>query len=124
MGSALFPEGLAMEAKAVVRFVKMSPRKMRIVANMIRGKNVDEAIATLKFLPKKSAKIVEKLIHSAAANADDLSKGKVDVDALFVKSIAVDNGPIQKRWMPRAMGRANRIQKRTSHVTVVVAEAT
>jgi len=112
-----------MEGKAVVRFVKMSPRKVRIVANMIRGKNVDEAIATLKFLPKKSAKIVEKLIHSAAANANDLSKGKVDVDALFIKSIAVDNGPIQKRWMPRAMGRANRIQKRTSHVTVVVAEA-
>ena len=111
-----------MEAKAVVRFVRMSPRKMRIVANMIRGKNVDEAIGLLKFLPKKSAKIVEKLIHSAAANADDLSKGKVDVDSLFVKSVQVDNGPILKRWMPRSMGRANRIQRRTSHVTVVVAE--
>ena len=112
-----------MEATAVVRYVRMSPRKVRIVANMIRGKNVDEAIAILKLLPKKSAKIIEKLIHSAAANADDLSKGKVDVDALFVKSIQVDNGPIIKRWMPRAMGRANRIQRRTSHITVVLDEA-
>jgi large subunit ribosomal protein L22 len=112
-----------MEAKAVVRYVRMSPRKVRIVANMIRGKNVDEAIATLKLLPKKSAKIIEKLIHSAAANSDDKSKGKVDVDALIVKSIQVDNGPIIKRWMPRAMGRANRIQRRTSHITVVVDEA-
>jgi large subunit ribosomal protein L22 len=112
-----------MEATAVVRYVRMSPRKVRIVANMIRGKNVDEAIAILKLLPKKSAKIIEKLIHSAAANADDLSKGKVDVDALFVKSIQVDNGPIIKRWMPRAMGRANRIQRRTSNIKVVVTEA-
>lgn len=112
-----------MEAKAAVRFVKMSPRKVRIVANMVRGKNVDEAIAILKLLPKKSAKIIEKLVNSAAANADDLSKGKADVDALFVKSIQVDNGPIVKRWMPRAMGRANRVNKRTSHITVVVAEA-
>ena len=112
-----------MEAKAAVRFVKMSPRKVRIVANMVRGKNVDEAIAILKLLPKKSAKIIEKLVNSAAANADDKSKGKADVDALFVKSIQVDNGPIVKRWMPRAMGRANRVNKRTSHITVVVAEA-
>ena len=112
-----------MEATAVVRYVRMSPRKVRIVANMVRGKNVDEAIAILKLLPKKSSKIIEKLIHSAAANADDLSKGKVDVDALFVKSIQVDNGPIIKRWMPRAMGRANRIQRRTSNIRVVVTEA-
>ncbi len=112
-----------MEATAVVRYVRMSPRKVRIVANMIRGKNVDEAIAILKLLPKKSALIIEKLIHSAAANADDLSKGKVDVDSLFVKSIQVDNGPIIKRWMPRAMGRANRIQRRTSNIKVVVTEA-
>jgi large subunit ribosomal protein L22 len=90
---------------------------------MIRGKSVDEALALLKLLPKKSARIIEKLVSSAAANADDKSKGKVDVDALIVKAIQVDNGPIVKRWMPRAMGRANRIQKRTSHITVVVDEA-
>lgn len=117
-------EGLdPMEARAVVRHVRQSPRKVRIVANMIRGKSVDQALGILKLLPKKSAKIIEKLVHSAAANADDLSKGKVDVDALVVKSIQVDNGPLIKRWMPRAMGRANRIQRRTSHITIVVDEA-
>jgi large subunit ribosomal protein L22 len=110
------------EARAVVRHVKMSPRKVRIVANMVRGKNVDDAIATLKLLPKKSAKLIEKAINSAAANADDKSKGKANIDSLIVKSIQIDNGPILKRWMPRAMGRANRIQHRTSHITVVVAE--
>ncbi len=112
-----------MEAKAVVRYVRMSPRKVRIVANMVRGQSVDEALVILKLLPKKSAKVIEKLLHSAAANSDDKSKGKVDIDALIVKSIQVDNGPLIKRWMPRAMGRANRIQKRTSHITIVVDEA-
>lgn len=112
-----------MEARAVVRYVRMSPRKVRIVANMIRGKSLDEALGILKLLPKKSSKVIEKLIESAAANADDKSKGKVDVDSLFVKTVQVDNGPIIKRWMPRAMGRANRINHRTSHITVVVDEA-
>jgi large subunit ribosomal protein L22 len=101
----------------------MSPRKVRIVANMIRGKSVDEALGILKLLPKKSSKIMEKLLHSAAANSEDKSKGKADVDALVVKTVQVDNGPIIKRWMPRAMGRANRIQRRTSHITIVVDEA-
>jgi large subunit ribosomal protein L22 len=112
-----------MEASAVVRHVRQSPRKVRIVANMIRGKSVEEALGILKLLPKKSARVIEKLLNSAAANADDKSKGKVDVDALYVKSIGVDNGPIIKRWMPRAMGRANRVNHRTSHITIVVDEA-
>ena len=112
-----------MEARAVVRYVRMSPRKVRIVANMIRGKGVEEALGILKLLPKKSSKIMEKLLHSAAANSEDKSKGKADVDALVVKTVQVDNGPILKRWMPRAMGRANRIQRRTSHITIVVDEA-
>lgn len=112
-----------MEAKAVVRYVRISPRKVRIVANMIRGKSVDEALGILKLLPKKSCKVIHKLLTSASSNADDKSKGKVDVDSLVVKSIQVDNGPLIKRWMPRAMGRANRIQHRTSHITVVVDEA-
>lgn len=111
-----------MEAKAVVRHVRISPRKVRIVANMIRGQRVDLALGILKHLPKNSAKILSKLVGSAAANADDLSKGSVDVDSLMVKSIQVDSGPLIKRFMPRAMGRANRIQRRTSHVTVVVAD--
>jgi large subunit ribosomal protein L22 len=112
-----------MEGKAVVRYVRMSPRKVRIVANMIRGKRVEDALGILTLLPKKSARVISKLVHSAAANADDKSKGKADVDALVVKTIQVDNGPIIKRWMPRAMGRANRIQHRTSHITVVLDEA-
>lgn len=109
-----------MEAKAVVRHVRISPRKVRIVADMVRGKNVDDALNMLKLLPKRSAKVIAKLLTSAAANAEDLSKGKTDVDALIVQTIHVDNGPLLKRWMPRAMGRANRIQRRTSHITVVV----
>jgi large subunit ribosomal protein L22 len=109
-----------MEARAVVRYVRMSPRKVRIVANMVRGRSVEDAVGILKLLPKRSAKVIRKLIESAAANAEDLSKGKADVDALQVGGIQVDEGPIIKRWMPRAMGRANRIQRRTSHITVVV----
>jgi large subunit ribosomal protein L22 len=112
-----------MEARAVVRDVQMSPRKMRIVANMIRGKRVEDALGMLQLLPKKGARIIHKLVHSAAANLDDLSKGEADADKMFIKSIQVDNGKIVKRWMPRAMGRANRIQRRTSHVTVVLHEA-
>jgi len=111
-----------MEARAVVRSVRMSPRKVRIVANMIRGKDVDTALNILKLLPKKSARVIVKLVESAAANAEDKAKGKADVDSLVVKSIQVDNGPLIKRWMPRAMGRANRIQRRTSHITVVLGD--
>jgi large subunit ribosomal protein L22 len=73
-------------------------------------------------LPKKAARILHKLVASAVANAEDKSKGKLDVDRLVVSVVQIDNGPIIKRWLPRAMGRANRIQKRTSHITVAVAE--
>ena len=112
-----------MEARAFVRDVSMSPRKMRVVANMVRGKRVDDALGLLQLLPKKGERIIHKLVHSAAANLDDLSKGAADADKLVVKAIQVDNGKIVKRWMPRAMGRANRIQHRTSHITVVVEES-
>ena len=107
-----------MKAKAVVRDVRMSPRKMRIVANMVRGKRVGEAMVLLRLMPKKAAYIIRKLLVSAVANAEH--EGEQDVDALMVQECAIDNGPILKRFMPRAMGRANRIQHRTSHVTVVV----
>jgi large subunit ribosomal protein L22 len=112
-----------MEARAIVRDVTMSPRKVRIVANMIRGKRVEEALGMLQLLPKKGARIIHKLVHSAAANLEDRSKGEVDTENLVIKTIQVDNGKIIKRWMPRAMGRANRIQRRTSHITVVLDEA-
>jgi large subunit ribosomal protein L22 len=112
-----------MESRAVVRHVRMSPRKVRIVANMIRGKRVEDALGLLQLLPKKSAKVMSKLVNSAVANADDRSGGNANVDSLVVQTIQVDNGPIIKRWLPRAMGRANRIQRRTSHITVVLSEA-
>lgn len=109
-----------MEAKAILRFCRVAPRKARIVADMIRGRNVEEAISLLEFTPKRSAQIVRKVLHSAIANAEDTSD--VDVDRLFVKRITVDQGPTLKRYRPRAQGRAFRINKKTSHIVLVVAE--
>ena len=111
-----------MEASAKVRHIRMSPRKLRVVANMVRGEQVEAAISTLKLMPKKAARLISKAVRSAVANADDRSGGEADVDALRIKTIFVDGGPIIKRWMPRAMGRANRINHRTSHLTVVVSD--
>ncbi len=111
-----------MKARAVVRNIQMSPRKMRVVVNMIRGERVEEALASLRLTPKKAAGIISKALHSAAANAEDKSGGEVDIDQLRIETIFVDGGPIIKRWMPRAMGRANRINHRTSHLTVVVSD--
>jgi large subunit ribosomal protein L22 len=109
-----------MEAKAILRFCRVAPRKARIVADMIRGRNVEEAISLLEFTPKRSAQLVRKVLHSAIANAEDT--GEVDVDRLFVKRITVDQGPTLKRYRPRAQGRAFRINKKTSHIVLVVAE--
>lgn len=110
-----------MEAKAVLRQVRISPRKMRIIANLVRGRRVDDAMAMLKSTPKRSGEVIRKLLLSAVANAEH--KGQTDVDSLVVRGCTIDNGPIIKRWMARAMGRANRIQRRTSNVTIVVAQA-
>ncbi|MGI9535792.1 MAG: 50S ribosomal protein L22 [Desulfocapsaceae bacterium] len=109
-----------METKAVGKYIRISPQKARLVADTVRGMNADQAITTLKFMPKKGAKILRKVIESAVANAtqDD----QVDVDNLFIKKIAVDGGPSLKRIRPRAMGRATKIIKRTSHITVVLDE--
>jgi len=98
----------------------MSPRKMRVVANLVRGKSVEEAVGLLDLMPKKAAGIISKAIKSAAANAED--REEISVEDLVVHTIAVDGGTIQKRWMPRSMGRANRINHRTSHLTVVVTD--
>ena len=89
-----------MEARAVVRHVRMSPRKMRVVANLVRGKRVDEAMSMLKLMPKKGATVIRKLIISAVANAEHA--GINDVDQLTIRDCNVDNGPILKRWMPRS----------------------
>jgi large subunit ribosomal protein L22 len=109
-----------MEAKAILRFCRVAPRKARIIADMIRGRNVEEAISLLEFTPKRSAQIVRKVLHSAIANAEDT--GDVDVDRLCVKTVTVDQGPTLKRYRPRAQGRAFRINKKTSHIVLVVDE--
>lgn len=109
-----------MEAKARARFIRISPQKARLVADMIRGKNVEEAVTTLRFTPKKGARVLRKVLESAIANASQ--NDSIDVDTLFVKKVFVDGGPMMKRIRPRAMGRATRILKRTSHITVVLDE--
>ena len=111
-----------MQARALVRGISMSPRKMRVVANLVRGKGVEEAVGMLDLMPKKAARLISKAVKSAAANAEEKSGGDVSVEDLKIHAITVDGGPIVKRWMPRSMGRANRIQHRTSHLTVVVSD--
>jgi large subunit ribosomal protein L22 len=109
-----------MEASAKLSFARLSPRKTRLVVDMVRGKEIQTALNILKFTPQPSAKLVAKLLGSAVANAEQ--KGVSDVDRLFVKTIFVDGGTVLKRFLPRAMGRASKIRKPTSHITVVLAE--
>lgn len=109
-----------MQNSARLRYLRIAPRKVRTVADLVRGQSVGKALAILRFTPKAASKPVEKLLRSAIANAEDLSKGQVDVDRLFVETIYVDQGPSMRRFMPRAMGRATRVNKKTSHVTVVL----
>jgi large subunit ribosomal protein L22 len=109
-----------MEASAKLRYARLSPRKTRLVVDMVRGKGVQEAMNILRFSPQKAAGIVGTLVSSAVANAEQ--KGVSDVDRLYVKSIQVDQGPVLRRFMPRAQGRATRIRKPTSHITVVLDE--
>jgi len=107
-----------MEAKAVARYVRVSPRKARLVVDLIRGKSIDDARAILRFSPRAAAEVVEKVLNSAVANAE--RNLHVGPDDLYVGTTFVDEGPTLKRIQPRAMGRAFRINKRTSHITVVV----
>jgi len=109
-----------MEAKAVAKFIRVSPRKTRLVAENIKGKGVEDALNILRFTPKKSAKILSKVLYSAISNAEQMPG--VDVDSLIVDTVMVNEGPTWKRIQPRAMGRAYRIRKRTSHITIVVKE--
>ncbi len=110
-----------MEAKAVARNIRISPQKARLVADVVRGKPVNEAMNILGVLPKKAARIIKKVLESALANADQ--NMSLDVDSLYVKRIYVDKGPMLKRWRPRAMGRAYSIKHRLSHITVILDEA-
>ncbi|AIQ49564.1 MULTISPECIES: 50S ribosomal protein L22 [Paenibacillus] len=109
-----------MEAKAHARSVRISARKAKLVVDLIRGKQVGEAIAILRHTPKSASPVVEKLLNSAIANAEH--NYSMDVNSLFVSEIFVNQGPTMKRFRPRAMGRASRINKRTSHITLVVSE--
>lgn len=109
-----------MESKAVLRFVRMAPQKGRLVADMVRGEPVDQALALLRYSRSRAAAVIRKVVESAIANAEN-NEG-ADIDELHVSRIYVDQGPTMKRTMPRAKGRADRILKRTSHVTVYVAD--
>ncbi len=105
-------------AHAMLRGFRESPRRVRMVADMIRGKSAGEALAILRLQQRKAAKMLSKVLTSAIANATE--NEQADADKLVVSKVNVDGGPVQKRWMPRSMGRANRLLRRTSHVTVVV----
>lgn len=107
-----------MEAKAVLRYVRVAPRKARLVVDLIRGKNAATAMTVLKFTQRHAARVVEKVLKSAIANAEQKSVG--DIDSLVVSRGYVDGGPTLKRFQPRAMGRASTIHKRTSHITLVL----
>ena len=109
-----------MEAKAVAKYIRVAPRKVRVVMDLIRGKNIGEALAILKFTPKVGADVIEKVLKSAVANAEH--NFDMNVDKLYVASAFVDQGPTLKRIHPRSRGQAFKILKRTSHVTVVVKE--
>jgi large subunit ribosomal protein L22 len=110
-----------MEATATLKYLKASPQKVRLVADLVRGKKVEEAIQILRFTKKLSAKDLEKLLLSAVANAEN-KDANVDVDDLVVSKIYVNEGPREKRVQPAPMGRAYRIQKRKAHITVHVSD--
>jgi len=108
------------EARAQARYVRIAPRKVRIVLNLIRGKSVQEALSILQFTPKRASRIVEKLLRSAIANAEN--NHNMNPDALYIYKCYADQGPMMKRFHARAMGRAAMVRKRTSHITVVLKE--
>lgn len=109
-----------MESSAKLWSIRLSPRKTRLVVDLVRGRRIQDALNILQFSPQPSAKLVAKLLKSAVANAEQ--KGASDVDRLFVKSIWVDGGSVLRRFTPRAMGRASKIRKPTSHISVVLAD--
>ncbi|MFA5536599.1 MAG: 50S ribosomal protein L22 [Bacillota bacterium] len=109
-----------MEAKAIAKHIRISPNKARQVVDLIRGKSVDEALAILRFIPKRGAESIEKCLKSAIANAEH--NLELDSGDLYVSKVYVDQGPTLKRYKPRARGRADIMRRRTSHITVVVSE--
>lgn len=109
-----------MEAKAILRYARISPRKVRRVTDLIKGKKAGDALVKLRFMPHSSARIVAKILKSAMANAEQ--KKVAEPESMKITKAIVDQGPTLKRMMPRAMGRANIIRKRTSHITLILEE--
>ncbi len=109
-----------MEAKAVAKYVRMSPSKLKPVTDLVRGKDLTEALTILKFTPGKSAELVEKVVQSAKANAEN--NFEMDADKLYVAEIHANQGPTMKRWRAGAQGRAGKILKRSSHIGVTLKE--
>ena len=109
-----------MEITARAKFMRISPFKLRLVARLLPGKKVEDALALLRFMPQRGARVMRKVVMSAVANAEQ--RPQIDVDTLVVKGVQVDGGPSLKRFQARAMGRVNRILKRSSHITVVLKE--
>ena len=109
-----------MEAKAVAKYVRMSPTKIAPITDLVRGKDLQEALTILKFTPGKASELVEKVVQSAAANAEN--NHDMDVSKLYIAEIYANKGPTMKRWRAGAQGRAGRILKRSSHITVVLKE--
>lgn len=109
-----------MEVTASLKYARVGAQKARLVADLVRGQKVDQALKSLVFLNKKSAVLIKKLIESAVANADH--KKTIDLDKLYVKYITVDQGPVMKRFRPRAQGRAFGVRKKMSHINVVLDE--
>lgn len=109
-----------MEAKATLKYARVGAQKARLVADVVRGKDVSQALKALTYMNKKSAVMIKKLIESAVANAD--YKKTMDLDKLYVQTIYVDKGPVLKRFRPRAQGRAYGVRKQTSHINVVLGE--
>ena len=109
-----------METRASARHVRISPQKIRLIMSQVRGKKIEEALDMLSFSPKKGARILKKLINSAVSNIEQHSS--VDFDLYYIKRVYADEGPTLKRWRPRARGRATKIRKRSSHLTVILDE--
>lgn len=112
----------ASEARAIARYIRLSPRKVREVVDLIRGKDLQEALAILRYTPRRASAPIAKVVQSAAANAEH--NYEMNKDSLYVAECYVDQGPIIKRFQPRAMGRADTLRRRTSHITVVLKEKT
>jgi large subunit ribosomal protein L22 len=110
-----------MESKAILKYAKVAPRKVRRVTTLIKGKKAGDALINLKFLPHRGAKIVAKVLRSAMANAEQ--KKVADPETMNVKNVLVDQGPTMKRMNPRSMGRTDMIRKRTSHITLILEES-